>query len=170
MPMLASSVALGVAGGLLSGGNWRRLGALRIRWWPLLAAGAALRVAGVVLPLDLVAYLGGVLAIAVVALRNAALPGAPLIAIGALLNALVVTANGGMPYDTAAAAAAGIRPLLNDRLHFEASAETRLAFLSDVIYLPIFRNVYSVGDVVIAAGGFWLPFRWLRTRPRAEVP
>ena len=168
--MLVSSVVLGVAGGLLFGGNWRRLGTLRIRWWPVLAAAVALRVAGVLLPLDLIAYLGGVLAIAVVALRNAALPGAPLIAIGALLNALVFIVNGGMPYDAASAAAAGIRPLLNDRLHFEASAETRLAFLSDVIYLPIFRNVYSVGDVVIALGGFWLPFRWLRTKARPEVP
>lgn len=167
--MLVSSVALGVAGGLLFRGDWRRLGALRIRWWPLLAVAAALRVAGVLLPLDLIAYLGGVLAIAAVALRNAALPGAPLIAIGALLNALVFIVNGGMPYDPAAAAAAGIRPLLNDRLHFEASTETRLAFLSDVIYLPIFRNVYSAGDVMIAAGGFWLPFRWLRRKTRPEA-
>ena len=167
--MLVSSVALGVAGGLLFRGDWRRLGALRIRWWPVLAGAAALRVAGVLLPLDLVAYLGGVLAVAVVALRNAALPGAPLIAIGSLLNALVITVNGGMPYDPAAAEAAMIRPLLNDRLHFEASADTRLAFLSDVIYLPIFRNVYSFGDVVIAAGGFWLPFQWLRTKTRLEA-
>lgn len=166
--MLVSSVALGVAGGLLFGGDWRRLGELRIRWWPVLAAAAGLRIAGIVLPLDLVAYLGGVLAVAVVALRNTALPGAPLIAIGALLNALVFTVNGGMPYDPVAAEAAMIRPLLNDRLHLEASADTRLAFLSDVIYLPIFRNVYSIGDVVIAAGGFWLPFRWLRTKTRPE--
>ena len=166
--MLVSSVVLGVAGGLLFGGKWRRIGALRIRWWPVLAAAATLRVAGVLLPLDLVAYLGGVLAVAVVALRNAALPGGALIAIGSLLNALVFIVNGGMPYDPAAAEAAMIRPLLNDRLHFEASADTRLAFLSDVIYLPIFRNVYSVGDVVIAAGGFWLPFRWLRAKTRAE--
>lgn len=166
--MLVSSVALGVAGGLLFGGNWRRFGALRFRWWPALVAAAALRVAGILLPLDLVAYLGGVLAVAVVALRNAALPGAPLIAIGSVLNALVVVVNGGMPYDAAAADAAMIRPILNDRLHFEASADTHLAFLSDVIYLPIFRNVYSVGDVVIAAGGLWLPFRWLRAKTRPE--
>lgn len=166
--MLVSSVALGVAGGLLFGGDWRRLGELRIRWWPVLAAAVALRVAGVLLPLDLVAYLSGVLAVAVVALRNAALPGAPLIAIGALLNTLVFVVNGGMPYDPVAADTAMIRPLLNDRLHVAASSDTRLAFLSDVIYLPIFRNVYSVGDVVIAAGGFWLPFQWLRTNTRSE--
>ncbi len=160
--MLASSVALGVAGALLFGGDWRRFAALRLSWWPLLAGAIVLRLAGLVIPLGLVVYLAAVIAVAVVATRNAALPGAPLIAVGSLLNALVIAANGGMPVDPVAAEAAMAQPMFNDRLHVDASADTRLALLSDVIPLPLFRNVYSVGDVLIAAGGFWLPFRWLR--------
>jgi hypothetical protein len=84
-----------------------------------------------------------------------------LIAAGALLNLVVVLVNGGMPVDPAAAALAGTALRGDDPLHHALDAATRLPFLADVIPLPPLRNVYSAGDVAIAAGGFWLPFRSL---------
>ena len=160
--MLVSSVALGVAAALLLGGNWKNLAAIRLAWWPLLAVAMVLRIAGLAIPVGVPIYLMAIVAVAIVAARNAALPGASLVAVGSLLNAVVITANDGMPVDPIAAAAANARTLFNDQLHVATSPDTRLPFLSDVIPLPIFRNVYSIGDVLIAAGGFWLPFRWLR--------
>lgn len=160
--MLASSVALGIAGALLLGGNWKKLAAIRLAWWPLLAAAMALRIAGLAIPLGVPIYLTAIIAVAIVAARNVALPGASLIAVGSVLNAVVIAANDGMPVDPLAAASANARPLFNDQLHVSTTPDTRLHFLSDVIPVPIFRNVYSVGDILISAGGFWLPFRWLR--------
>ena len=160
--MLVSSVALGIAGAIVLGGNWKRLAAIRLAWWPLLAAAMALRLAGLAIPLNVPIYLSAIVAVAIVAARNSALPGAPLIAVGSLLNAVAIAANDGMPVDPAAAAVANARPLFNDQLHVSTSSDTRLYLLSDLIPLPIFRNVYSIGDIFIALGGFWLPFRWIR--------
>lgn len=162
--MLASGPALGFALGWILGGDPRRLGDLRIRWWPLLALGVLLRVvagwAGDAAP---VAYVLAFGSIAAVALASARLPGVPLIAAGAGLNLLVVIANGGMPVDPAAVVAAGGR-MPTDPLHLELTTSTALALLADVIPLPPVRGVYSIGDVVLTIGGFWLPFAWMRRR------
>lgn len=160
--MLASAIALGFVAGVALGGNWRRLARLEIRWLPLLLAAIAVRVAGLFLPFWLLLYLGAVVAIAVVAIANRHLPGALLIAGGSLLNALVIGLNGGMPVDMTLAREVGAFSFEADRLHVPLAGGTVLPFLADVIPIGLVRNVYSVGDVVIAAGGFWLPFSWLR--------
>lgn len=162
--MLASGVALGVAAGWLSGGRIARLGVLRLAWWPLLALAIALRLtAPLTGDLAATAYIVAFGAIVVVALANRPLPGIPAIAAGAAVNLVVVAANGGMPVDAAALTAAGAS-MPSDRLHVELSTSTRLSFLADVVPLALFRSVYSVGDVLLAAGGFWLPFAWMRRR------
>jgi hypothetical protein len=81
--------------------------------------------------------------------------GLALIAVGALLNVVVITANDGvMPASPSAFRTAGI-----DRTDdFENSAPTddaRLAFLGDVFAVPEgwpLANVFSVGDVGIVLG------------------
>ncbi len=161
--MLASAVALGVAAGWLAGGrHLGRLAELRIRWWPLLAAAVALRaLAPLFGDLSSLAYVAAFGGIAAVGLADRHLPGMSIIAAGATLNAIVVAANGGMPVDLAAVAAAGATMHV-DSLHHELTAGARLPQLADVIPMAIFRNVYSVGDVLLALGGFWLPFAWMR--------
>ncbi|MBM4434075.1 MAG: hypothetical protein FJ028_03000 [Chloroflexi bacterium] len=82
--ILASSIVLGVLAGWLLRGDIRRLGAIRVRWRPLLALAVAIRVLGgalgdLAVAACLIAF-GSVLAAAVV---TAALPGMPLIALGA---------------------------------------------------------------------------------------
>ncbi|MGH2378535.1 MAG: DUF5317 family protein [Candidatus Limnocylindria bacterium] len=163
--MLASAIALGVAAGWVAGGRTlRRLGEVRIRWWPLLVVAVGLRaLAPLFGELSAAAYVAAFASIAIVALVDRRLPGMTAIAAGATLNTLVVAANGGMPVDAAAVASAGaVMPA--DRLHIDLTPATRLPQLADVIPMAVFRNVYSVGDVLLAAGGFWLPFAWMRRR------
>ena len=89
---------------------------------------------------------------------NARLPGVPLMALGLLLNVLVVTANAAMPVSVTAAQRAG---LTRSELHLDTDAMrepsgpgTRLTRLGDVVpvALPGRPQVVSVGDVLVAAG------------------
>ncbi|HET8568327.1 MAG TPA: DUF5317 family protein [Candidatus Limnocylindria bacterium] len=161
--MLASAVVLGVVSGAAFGGDLRRLGRLSLRGLPVLLVAAAIRALGIFVPLPWPAYVAALLGFGIVAVLNRELPGALLIAAGIALNVVVITLNAGMPVDQGAAASAGA-PFREDGLHVAMGERTVLAFLGDVLPMPLFRNVYSVGDVVLAAGGFWLPFRWLRQR------
>jgi hypothetical protein len=90
--------------------------------------------------------------------RNLRIRGVPLVTLGLLLNALVVTANGAMPVSSAAAARAGtsISSIAagNDPRHALAGSGTTLRVLGDVVPvpLPLRPEVASPGDVLIAAG------------------
>ena len=86
---------------------------------------------------------------------NRRIPGVPLIALGGLLNAIVIVANGGvMPADPALvveAAQRGGEGFVNSGV----VDAPRLLFLGDVIATPRswpMANVYSVGDCVILLG------------------
>ncbi len=89
---------------------------------------------------------------------NARLPGVPLMALGLLLNVVVVTANAAMPVSVDAAAKAGIARhelhLGSDAMREPTGAGTRLARLGDVVpvAMPRWPQVVSVGDVLVAAG------------------
>ena len=162
--MLASSVALGGVAGLVLRGNWRNLRDLEVRWWPLALLALGLRVIAVLVGLPVWAHVAAIGLTAAVATRNWRIAGALLVAAGSVLNAIVIGANGSMPFDVAVAASVGVQPLLNDALHQPIGPDTRLSWLADVVPVGIFRNVYSVGDFIIAAGGFWIPFAVLRRR------
>ena len=90
---------------------------------------------------------------------NRRVPGMALTALGAALNLLAITANGGvMPASPAALAAAGL-PV--DEAGFQSSTAVdgpQLAFLGDVFAIPAswpLSNVFSVGDVLIGVGLAW---------------
>lgn len=160
--MLISSLALGVAAGVAFGGRFSRLAQLEIAWWPVLVASVGVRmVAPAVGTFAAAFYLVAFAGVAAVAIANRSLPGMTLIAAGSALNLIVVAANGGMPVDPVAVAAAGAT-MPADRLHIALDLSTRIAVLADVIPVPIIRGVYSAGDLLLALGGFWLPFAWLR--------
>lgn len=162
--MLASSLVLGVLAGLALRGDIRRLGAIRVRWWPLLAVAVAIRVLGAGLgDLAVPAYLIAFGSVLTVAVMNAALPGMPFIAIGAALNLIVVGLNGGMPVDPAALDVAGARMPI-DRLHVPFTASTVLPILADRIPVAFLANVYSAGDFALALGGFTVPVMAMRRR------
>jgi hypothetical protein len=157
--VVLSALAVPLAGG--------RLGALvefRLRRvWAIYAA-LGLAVLGIGLP-GLPDWLRSLLLIAaypvgaVFLAANWRVPGMALTALGAALNLLAITANGGvMPASPAALAAAGLPA---DEPGFQSSttvADPRLAFLGDVFAIPAswpLSNVFSVGDVLIALGVAW---------------
>jgi Family of unknown function (DUF5317) len=89
---------------------------------------------------------------------NARLPGVPLVALGLLLNVVVVGANAAMPVSVDAAARAGISRgdlgLARDAMRSPSGPDTRLGFLGDTVpvVLPYRPQVVSAGDVLVAAG------------------
>lgn len=167
--MLASGVAAGIAAGIAFGGDWRRLSTFTLYLWPLLVVGAALRLLGEIVPASpLAVYFIGLVCVAVVAARNWNLPGAALISVGTFSNVLVVLLNNGMPYDvTILASIDGSPP--GTGLHVELGPHTIFPFLADIIPVGIVRGLYSVGDVLIAFGGFLIPFLWLQAAPDEVV-
>jgi len=165
--MLVSGVVAGIAAGIAFGGEWRRLSTFTLYLWPLLVIGAGLRLVGYLVPASpLAVYLVGLICVAIVAARNWRLPGAALISVGTFSNVLVVVLNSGMPVDMAVAAEIHALPPPNG-LHIELGPSTILPFLGDIIPvgIPIAPSMYSVGDFLIAFGGFLIPFLWLQASP-----
>ena len=164
MPMLVSGLVAGFIMGVAAGGDWRHVQKLDLKLWPALFVGVVARVIAPFLGgLALASWIAGLALVGLVALANRALPGTLLIAAGSLLNAGVISINGGMPIDPGALAASG-KPAPADGLHMILGPETRLPFLADILLVPVFNNIYSVGDVVLAIGGFWMAFGLVKQR------
>lgn len=100
--------------------------------------------------------------------RNRRIAGVPLVAVGLLLNAVVVSANGSMPVSAAAAARAGVATgeivAGDDARHSMAGPGTTWRRLADVIPvpLPLHPEVSSPGDLFVAAGLGELVFLGMR--------
>jgi hypothetical protein len=162
--MLVSGLLAGFVLGLATGGNWRNLKMFELRVWPALLAGIGARAAAPLFgALAVGASVVGLVLVALVALVNRVVPGAWLIALGSALNATVTLANGGMPVDPAALALSA-KAAPSDGLHVILGPETRVPFLADVLLAPVVNNIYSLGDLLIAVGGFWMAFRLVRQR------
>jgi hypothetical protein len=171
--LLLAPVLVALALAVLRGGSFSNLADLPLRGISLVALGLALqivlylpgvRTAPAVATHGGVLYLATLVPIVVGALRNWRLGLAARVAtLGLLLNTLVIAANGGhMPTNGTAMRAvrgpATVRDIA-DRRHFDnthlATPATRLVALSDIIPVPFppgAGNVYSVGDVLLAAG------------------
>jgi hypothetical protein len=54
------------------------------------------------------------------------------------------------------------KPPPADGLHVILGPDTQLPFLADIFLVPVLNNIYSIGDVALAIGGFWMTFRLLR--------
>ena len=158
MSLVLAVLAVGVVLGWLAGGSVSRLGDLPLRSRRLVVAALLTQLAGALLggplyPVGLLVSAGLVMAFLT---RNRRLAGAPLVALGLLLNALVVGGNGAMPVSVTAAARAGVplTGLVDGPRHELADPRTRLSWLGDVVPvpLPVRAEVVSPGDVLVAAG------------------
>lgn len=172
--LIGALVLLAVLTVPLTGGRFRRLAALRWRlaWllplvilvqlvlletpWLGATAGAVLHV---------LTYL----AAGVVVVANRQVRGLWLLALGGAANGLAIAVNGGtLPASPAALAAAGVEA---DGTFVNSGAMdgARLAWLGDMFatpsWLPL-ANVYSVGDVLIVAGAFWVAHAQARPERR----
>jgi hypothetical protein len=89
-------------------------------------------------------------------LANLGLPGMPAMGLGALLNAIAITANRGvMPADPGALARAGLASEHAEFFNSAAVHGAHVRFLGDVFASPAglpFSNVFSVGDVLLLVG------------------
>ena len=161
MFMLYALVA-GVAIGKLMGGSIAGLGGIRLRWAPLAVLGLLIQVVLFFEPVaervgDLGSpiYIGSTALVLVAVLRNLAIPGMALVALGAASNLLAISVNGGhMPASAAAMTILG-KTVNSGYSNSTVLDEPVLAPLTDVFALPPwvpFANVFSVGDMLIAAG------------------
>ncbi|MFN2588209.1 MAG: DUF5317 domain-containing protein [Actinomycetota bacterium] len=145
----------------LRGGSVHDLAETRFRWTPLLIAGLVVQVVFVYWDPEWLGDAGGVAvvlasnaAVAVWLLANRALPGLMLAGAGMALNVLVIAANGAMPVLERSAETAGVTRSLEDASlkHEPLDQDTVLPWLGDAIPVPPFKEVLSVGDVVLALG------------------
>jgi hypothetical protein len=164
--LLLYSIVAGLLIGRLLGGRVRNLEAVRFTWWPLALSGLVVQLVLFAGPVaervgaeGPVIYVVSTLAVLAALLRNLALPGLPIIALGAVLNLVPVLANGGaMPSAPDAWLALNGVAELPIR-HFSNSVlsgpDTPFAILGDIFVWPRplpLANVFSIGDAVIAVG------------------
>ena len=188
--LLLVPVLIAIVVAILTGGSLRHLAALPIRGGAFLMASFAIQL---LLYLPIVRdsafavhwagaiYIGALVLVLIGALRNWHLGVAARIAtLGLALNATVIALNGGhMPVNVAAVRAVQgemkVREIENQRLYgntWPAGPSSRLTVLSDVIpvVVPGRRgSVYSVGDVLLAAGVAALTYQATR-RPAGAAP
>ncbi len=145
----------------LLGGRLEALAEVRARlaWILLLALGLqviSLTVPGVPESLRPLIQLASYPVAGVFVFANRRLPGMLLIGLGALLNLIAMTANGGvMPASASALDQAGLPRQRDSYANSTLVRDPRLGFLGDVFAIPEpvpLHNVFSVGDVTIGVG------------------
>ena len=176
-------VAAGLIAGIARGGKIANLAKTEWRWVWLVFVGLAIQVGTEVYSIFVDPKVGGdqrgilllaasyALLIAFLTL-NREKPGTPLMALGLLLNIVVIFANGGMPVSLSAARAAGFDPsgyLRASIKHQTMGPGTVLWFLGDIIPLPVLRNIVSVGDVLLGLGVFVFVQRTVGYSPRRSL-
>ena len=156
------AVLFGLIAGLVSRGSPARLGALNLKWAPLIVLGLVVQLLLFSSPVGNamgdaapVAYVVSDLAVLAAVAANRALPGLALVLVGGASNLLAIVANGGyMPASPEALAVVGRLPQ-SDYSNSAARANAALAPLTDLFAMPPwvpFHNVFSVGDVLIGVG------------------
>src|SRR5262245_27450927 len=173
------ALVVGVIAGFAVGGRLDGLARLEFRWGWLLVGGLMVQVilfsdtvASVVGPLGAWIYVASTAVVLAGVLRNASIPGIPVVALGAASNLAAILANGGyMPAGAAAMAALG----KSDPTTYSNSAvvaHPALGALTDIFALPPwlpFANIFSIGDVAIFAGTAWVIVAAMRHRPAAAL-
>ncbi len=161
--MLTALVVAVVAGiaARLRGGSLHELAETTFRWTPVLVGGLVVQVVFVYWDPPwlgdaggLAVVLGSNAAVGVWLFANRTLPGLMLAATGMALNVLVIAANAAMPVLERSAETAGVTRSLEDASlkHEPLDDDTVLPWLGDAIPVPPFKEVLSVGDVVLALG------------------
>jgi hypothetical protein len=156
------AIALAIAAGLLMRGKLTGLTSMHFRWGGLALGGLAVQVALFSAPVtsaigDVGApvYVASSALVLLVVLRNLAIPGMVLVAVGAASNLAAIVANGGWMPATPSALGALNRTIGPGYSNSRELAAPMLAPLTDTMALPAWlplANVFSVGDVLIGFG------------------
>lgn len=156
------AVVIGLIAGWIGGGRIENLTRLELRWAPAALAGLLVQVVLFAEPVtQVVGSLGAPIYVAssalvlAVLIRNLAVPGLRIVAVGATSNLVAIGANGGgMPVSPDALAALG-KTVGEGYSNSVQAAHPVLAGLTDVYALPSwlpFANVFSIGDALIGIG------------------
>jgi hypothetical protein len=164
---------------LLRGGSLESLAATKVKWLWLVWVGLIAQVGFRILEPPWLTDTWGLIVLASTNLvivwfmvLNRQQPGMILVAVGLLMNLVVITANEAMPVsdyvfevidiDESALDSAGFK-------HERMTGETVLPWLGDVVPIPPLREVWSIGDFVLAAGiGYFVWARTLAERKRGR--
>ena len=184
--LLLYAVALGLIAGFASGGKLHSLGATTVRFWPVALLGLFGQVLLFSSPLAAVVgawgpslYVVSTTLVLMALIANLRQPGFWLIIVGALLNFTVIVANGGQmpasPHAWAALNGVAAVPTTDFSNSVLSGPHTAFPYLGDNFVLPRplpFANVFSIGDVLIGAGGALFIFRTMHGRvlPRLLRP
>lgn len=182
--ILLYAVLIGLILGVLSGGRLAALGTVRIRLWQVALAGLLFQVALFSSPLAAAVgsfgpslYVLSTTVVLMALITNLRHPGFSVIVLGAFLNLAVIVLNGGqMPASPEALAVlTGAPSLPTSEFSNSVVAEpgTPLWFLGDIFVLPRpfpFANVFSIGDVLIGAGGALFIIRSMHLRTDRMEP
>jgi hypothetical protein len=158
------ALGLGVVIALVTGGRFRHLAGRNFRWWLLLPLAIGLQFGleadGVPAPFALlvVSYLL-LLAFGLANLRHR---GMWMVVLGFMLNAVVITANHGMPVRQSALAAIKFRGEIHEVKRHRQKATDKLTALGDIIPVPPLDTVLSFGDMILAIGVINLLFNVMR--------
>ncbi|MBT9129984.1 MAG: hypothetical protein DDT42_01078 [candidate division WS2 bacterium] len=184
MIIIGFSLLLALIGGWLNGGSLLNLEKVKFKSVLFFIVGLMLQIPlrfGIPIddyfPIHLLGnhlYILSLFLILFTIIMNLRLPGFKFLALGASMNFLAITANGGrMPLSYKAVEIAGMMKDLEIALqsgewvHFAISkpGETLFPFLGDIIPLPLgsfFSRVISPGDILIALGVFLFIFYSMR--------
>ncbi len=173
------AVVIGLLVAIAARGRLQGLGEVRFRWPQAALGGLLLQVllfwhpfASRVGEWGTPLYLASCVLVLAAVLRNAAVPGLRLIAVGAALNLVAIAANGGsMPASPAALAAIGKAPSV-DYTNSAVVVEPVLVGLTDIFATPRwlpFSNVFSLGDLLLGLGVAWAIVALSRRGARAHM-
>lgn len=165
--LIGVALLFGFVAARVCGGRLTRLVGLPLRRVRLVAAAFVVQILIVnVIPglapqsIYSAVHVGTYAAIAVAVAANLRIPGMPLIALGGLSNAAAIVANGGvMPASSGALRTAGMSATTDGFTNSAQVAHAQLQFLGDVFAVPAWvpaANVFSVGDLLLIAGGWVL--------------
>jgi hypothetical protein len=158
---------------LLLGGKPARLAAVELRYVGLIVAALAVQILIVQLltgPETLLraAHIATYIAALWFMIANRRIPGLWLVGLGAVLNGVTITLNGGtLPARLGALRSAGIDTRADGFVNTGALAHPHLGFLGDVFAIPAplpLANVFSIGDILIVLGAGIVAWRVLGTR------
>ncbi|CAN5458127.1 DUF5317 domain-containing protein [soil metagenome] len=164
--ILLYAVIAGLLLGRLAGGRFQELSKVRFEWWQLAVGGLVFQallfspaMSGRVGELGPPLYVGSTLVVLAALARNLTLPGFALIGLGALLNLVVIVANGGLmpasPHAFELVTGDAAVPHDDFSNSVLSGPDTRFGFLGDNLAMPRrlpFANVFSVGDILIGLG------------------
>lgn len=169
MTLLLTSAVLGLLVGLSTGGRLSNLEMAHLRLAPLLILAvlvqniAPMYLRGIMglddLQLVWAIWIPAALSASSVAVLNSRIRGMLIVAVGILMNVVVVGLNGGMPVALASLPismqGAAERAIANSWLHLPMGGQTVMPLLADVVPVPGpqgFRGMASLGDMCLSVG------------------